>query len=167
MTLPYVVKPFGVLSPRLVRRMGRRVVCHAAVAVIVTRMSRIESGPGHKEIDEQTALNLRFHKIIIDHCGNRWLATLLQQTSNVANVHRAYYSYSREDWSRAVERYEDLIMALRASDAGWAGAIFKAHFLASKHAITSRSANRKATGPATAGKKRTRGKRVSGSRQES
>jgi DNA-binding GntR family transcriptional regulator len=110
---------------------------------IVRRMSLVESGPQHESIDEQTSLNLEFHKIIFDNCGNRWLNNLLHQTSNVANVQRAYYSFSADDWSRAVARYVEMIQALRVADSEWAGAIFKSHFLASMHAITSQSAHRK------------------------
>ena len=70
-----------------------------AMTEIVRRMEHIELGPDHEAIDEQTALNLKFHKIIFDNCGNRWLSILLQQTSNVANVQRAYYSFSTEEWT--------------------------------------------------------------------
>ena len=105
------------------------------MAEIVRRMSLIESGPSHESIDEQTALNLEFHRLIFDNCGNRWLNSLLRQTSNVANVQRAYYSFSADDWSRAVARYAEMIQALRVADRGWAAAIFKSHFLASMHAI--------------------------------
>jgi DNA-binding GntR family transcriptional regulator len=112
---------------------------------IVRRMSQIECGPGHESIDEQTALNLEFNKLIFENCGNRWLNILLRQTSNVANVQRAYYSFSADDWSRAVARYAEMIQALRMADSEWAGAIFKSHFLASMHAINSHAAHRKST----------------------
>ena len=105
------------------------------MAGIVLRMSQTKSTPDHDSLDEQSRLNLEFHRIIFENCGNRWIKILLQQTSNVANVQRAYYSFSAEDWSHALSRYAELIQALRAGDSEWAGAIFKAHFLASMHAI--------------------------------
>ena len=111
-----------------------------AMAEIVRRMALIDTGPGHDSLDEQTALNLEFHRIVFENCGNRWLNILLQQTSHVANVQRAYYSFSAEDWSRGVARYAEMIQALRGGDGEWAGAIFKSHFLASMHAITSQVA---------------------------
>ena len=138
------------------------------MAEIVRRMSLIESGPSHESIDEQTALNLEFHRLIFDNCGNRWLNSLLRQTSNVANVQRAYYSFSADDWSRAVARYAEMIQALRVADRGWAAAIFKSHFLASMHAITSHATNKKPT-EATAEKSRRtlRRRGATGSHRES
>jgi DNA-binding GntR family transcriptional regulator len=108
-----------------------------ALAEIVRQMALIDSDPTHAMLDEQTKLNIRFHELIFAHSGNRWLSLLLRQTSNVANIQRAYYAFSGEDWMRAVARYAELITALRSRDATWAASIFKAHFLASRNAIMS------------------------------
>nr|WP_246504826.1 GntR family transcriptional regulator [Microvirga antarctica] len=109
----------------------------AAMEDIVRAMALIDTDDNHTRIDEQTRLNVQFHEIISRNCGNRWLAALLQQTSNVANIQRAYYAYSAEDWARAVSRYAEMIKAFRAGDGVWAAAVFKSHFLASRNAIMS------------------------------
>jgi DNA-binding GntR family transcriptional regulator len=86
-------------------------------------------------LTECAKLNLEFHDIIFRNSGNDALASMLRRTSNLPLVQRAHFGFGMDDWARATERYTDLISALSVCDGNWAGAIIKAHFLASKHAV--------------------------------
>ncbi|HZQ14860.1 MAG TPA: GntR family transcriptional regulator [Pseudolabrys sp.] len=104
-------------------------------------MAKASMRRGTDYLNECAKLNLEFHAIVFKNSGNQVLEDFLRQTSNIPLVQRSHFEFDSDDWVRATERYTDLISALKAGDGNWASSIIKAHFLASKHAITRNGRN--------------------------
>lgn len=83
---------------------------------------------------ELTRLNNEFHAVFIRECGNRHLAIALQAVSRPILVAQAFRTYSPRALERSMRHHGELILAARAGDGEWAGAIMSAHILAARHA---------------------------------
>ena len=90
-------------------------------------------------LGDAAALNIAFHRVVFGASGNDWLQQLLEQTAYLPLVQRAAYSFDHGAWEAGLARYAELIEALRARDAARAETLIRAHFLAAKHWILTRT----------------------------
>lgn len=79
-------------------------------------------------------LNLAFHAILTQNCGNRFLVTSLQSASRPAMVARAFRSYSPASLQRSMRHHAEILEAARVGDAQWAESAMRTHILSARHA---------------------------------
>ncbi|ORE98903.1 GntR family transcriptional regulator [Aurantimonas sp. 22II-16-19i] len=77
--------------------------------------------------DRLTPLNQAFHAIIIEAADNPRLAPLLANLTSAPVVLRTYRSYTADEIARSMGHHRELIQAMQAGDADWAGAVMRSH----------------------------------------
>ncbi|WP_269434393.1 GntR family transcriptional regulator [Vineibacter terrae] len=84
-------------------------------------------------------LNRAFHDIIMKTADNERLSGSVVRTIEFPIVHRTFQRYRPADLRRSLNHHWELIDAFEARDAEWASAVMRAHVLAAKHVMLSRS----------------------------
>jgi DNA-binding GntR family transcriptional regulator len=79
--------------------------------------------------------NNRFHRLILSAGRNARLASLLVAVVQVPMVKQTFAKYDRPALVRSAQQHQDLVVAIRSGDGGWARATMAAHILAAKNVI--------------------------------
>ena len=96
--------------------------------------SVIEQAGPRVSVDVLTLFR-RFHLVIVEACGNDWLARQFKQTTFLSVMHATYEELSVEEWSTIARYYPDLVSALRLRDAELVAALMRGYFLQAKHRL--------------------------------
>jgi DNA-binding GntR family transcriptional regulator len=102
-------------------------------------MVRLAERRGAAFLDKIGECNREFHGIIMRAADNERLRASLVQTIEVPIVHRTFRRYQPEDLRRSLNHHRELVDALEARDGEWAAAVMRAHVLAAKHVMVSRT----------------------------
>ena len=90
---------------------------------------------GEASLDRIADLNSRFHRVLQEAAGSprltRTLAALLEATL----VMKTFLNYRIEDLQRSAGHHLELVRALEARDADWAGSVMRSHILAAKRTL--------------------------------
>lgn len=87
------------------------------------------------DLEQVTALNDEFHKLVLDASGNERLRSLLGSIVEVPLVLNTFRSYSVEQVRRSAAQHIELTNALEAKDPDWASAIMTAHILSARNTL--------------------------------
>ena len=101
----------------------------AALSALCDRMEEIAADPEGepRSRDQLTPLNQSFHAVIVEAADNPRLAPFLANVTSAPVVLRTYRSYTAEEIARSMGHHRELIQALQAGDADWAGAVMRSH----------------------------------------
>jgi len=102
----------------------------AALARIHEAMEHAGCSPDPEALDRIAHLNSRFHNRVHRAAGHRRLAQLLSNIIDVPVLLWTARVLTPEDMERAFGHHGELIAALRAADADWAGAVMTCHIRA-------------------------------------
>jgi DNA-binding GntR family transcriptional regulator len=89
-------------------------------------------GPEGPDIEAISVANLAFHQTIVDGARNSRLTRGIQLLWLPSLVIRKYSLFDRASMERSFSHHREIVMALRARDPGWAGAVMRAHILAAR-----------------------------------
>lgn len=87
------------------------------------------------DLEQVTALNDEFHKLVLDASGNERLRSLLGSIVEVPLVLNTFRSYSVDQIRRSAAQHIELASALEVRDPDWAGAIMTAHILSARNTL--------------------------------
>jgi DNA-binding GntR family transcriptional regulator len=107
-----------------------------ALRLLNVRLSQVAQRRASDYLNEAARLNIEFHQIIFRAAANPWLKQLLEQTSYLPMVQRAYFEFDAAAWQHASARYDDLIEALSLGDGEWAASAIRSHFRAARQSIS-------------------------------
>ncbi len=82
--------------------------------------------------DRVSELNNSYHRVVREAAASARLTSMVQTVVQVPLVLTTFHRYRDSDMRRSAAQHRELIEALRAGDAWWAGAIMRAHVLAAK-----------------------------------
>lgn len=100
------------------------------------------------DLEQVTALNDEFHKLVLDASGNERLRNLLGSIVEVPLVLNTFRSYSIDQLRRSSAQHIELTNALEAKSPEWAGAIMTAHILSARNTLMQNAAKTPASGDA-------------------
>lgn len=87
------------------------------------------------DVDAIALVNDRFHKKLLDACGNRRLRDLLGAITEVPLQRRTFRRYSFEQLRRSAAQHVELVAALSQHDADWARSVMTAHLRHARHTL--------------------------------
>lgn len=88
-----------------------------------------------ERIGELTAVNERFHHLIVEASRSRRVARMVELVTELPIVVRTFAHYDDRAMRRSVAHHVELVEALRARDGVWAKAIMQAHLRAGRAAM--------------------------------
>lgn len=106
---------------------------------LASAMVRLAEDRADGYLERISDLNRAFHEIIMRTADNERLAGSVVRTIEFPIVHRTFQRYRAADLRRSLNHHLELIDAFAARDAEWAAAVMRAHVLAAKHVMLSRS----------------------------
>ena len=89
-------------------------------------------------LNQASAGNVRFHRLLLDSTGSERLALLLSHLSNTPFTFRTYRWFSDAEVLRSMAHHRDIVAALKVRDADWAASSMRAHVMASRANLLSR-----------------------------
>ncbi len=85
-----------------------------------------------RDLDRITTLNSEFHMRILERSDSPRLGALMAAVVQVPLVARTFHQYSAESLARSLGHHRELVAALGARDAAWAGSVMRSHVLAAR-----------------------------------
>jgi DNA-binding GntR family transcriptional regulator len=122
-----------------------------ALRLLNVRLLEVSRRRASDYLNEAARLNIEFHKIVFSAAANPWLRQLLEQTSYLPMVQRAYFEFDAGAWQHASARYDDLIEALSLGDGEWAASAIRSHFRAARQSIARKMLSSHLGGPSATG----------------
>lgn len=104
------------------------------LAHLADEMDRAAAG-AVPDVDAITALNNRFHRLILAAAGNERLVHLVASVVAVPLVWRTFSHYTPEALRRSLAHHHELVAALRAGDPAWAESVMRSHVRAARVAL--------------------------------
>ncbi|UZK67291.1 GntR family transcriptional regulator [Sphingomonas sp. M1-B02] len=87
------------------------------------------------DVEAIAAVNDRFHKGVLEACGNPRLRDLLGAITEVPLQLSTFRRYSIDQLRRSAAQHAELVAALMAGDAAWAGSVMTAHIRSARHTL--------------------------------
>lgn len=103
-------------------------------------MERAAARATAADLETVSALNSRFHLTIMAAAGNRRLSEAITNLAHPLLVQRRFRSFGQQRLQRSMDHHREIVDALSAHDADWAGAVMRAHILGSAGADRARAA---------------------------
>jgi len=101
---------------------------------LAAEMSRlVEDRP--EDVNVIAEVNDRFHKGVLEACGNPRLRDLLCAITEVPLQLSTFRRYSIEQLRRSASQHAELVSALLERDGDWAGAVMTAHIRSARHTL--------------------------------
>jgi DNA-binding GntR family transcriptional regulator len=101
-------------------------------ATTVDMAATIARGPA-AAAERMAHLTVAFITQIFAIAGNDWMLQTIRQTSDLPTIRRRFLFAGSDDWRRLDFYHHEIIDALDARDATWAGAMVEAYFRVTKH----------------------------------
>src|SRR3546814_14325861 len=79
------------------------------------------------DVDSIADVNDRFHKGLLEACGNRRLRDLLGTITEVPLQRSTFRCYSIDELRRSAAQHSELVSALAVGDSDWARSVMTAH----------------------------------------
>lgn len=132
-TLEGLVASVAATHATLEQIMDLESICSAMETVFAdSSVERVE------RLNQASAGNVRFHKLLLDITGSERLGVLLSYLSNTPFIFRTYRWFSDAEVLRSLAHHRDIVSALKARDADWAASSLRAHIMASRANLLSR-----------------------------
>lgn len=87
------------------------------------------------DFDAIASVNDRFHKGLLEACGNRRLRDLLGTITKVPLQLSTFRRYSIEELRRSAAQHSELVSALAVGDSDWARSVMTAHIRSARHTL--------------------------------
>lgn len=87
------------------------------------------------DLEAVTSVNDRFHKSVLEACGNPRLRDLLGAITDVPLQIRTFRRYSVEQLRRSASQHAELVAAFEARDAEWARSVMASHIRSARHTL--------------------------------
>ncbi|MDG2533871.1 GntR family transcriptional regulator [Sphingomonas sp. HITSZ_GF] len=106
----------------------------AELKALANEMSRlVEQRP--VDVEAIAEVNDKFHKGVLDACGNPRLRDLLGTITEVPLQLSTFRRYSIEELRRSAAQHEELVSALMVGDGDWARSVMTAHIRSARHTL--------------------------------
>ena len=87
------------------------------------------------DFDAIASVNDRFHKGLLEACGNRRLRDLLGTITKVPLQLSTFRRYSIDELRRSAAQHSELVSALAVGDSDWARSVMTAHIRSARHTL--------------------------------
>lgn len=87
------------------------------------------------DVDAIAEVNDRFHKGVLEACGNRRLRDLLGTITEVPLQLSTFRRYTVDELRRSAAQHAELVSALAAGDPDWARSVMTAHIRSARHTL--------------------------------
>lgn len=87
------------------------------------------------DVDAIAENNDRFHKGVLEACGNRRLRDLLGIITEVPLQLSTFRRYTVDELRRSAAQHAELVAALSAGDSDWARSVMTAHIRSARHTL--------------------------------
>lgn len=87
------------------------------------------------DVDAIADVNDRFHKGVLEACGNRRLRDLLGTITEVPLQLSTFRRYTVDELRRSAAQHAELVSALAAGDPDWARSVMTAHIRSARHTL--------------------------------
>lgn len=87
------------------------------------------------DVDAIAEVNNRFHKGLLEACGNTRLRDLLGTITEVPLQLSTFRRYSVDELRRSAAQHAELVAALHARDPDWARSVMTAHIRSARHTL--------------------------------
>lgn len=87
------------------------------------------------DVDAIAEVNDRFHKGVLEACGNRRLRDLLGTITEVPLQLSTFRRYTIDELRRSAAQHAELVSALAAGDPDWARSVMTAHIRSARHTL--------------------------------
>jgi DNA-binding GntR family transcriptional regulator len=84
-------------------------------------------------LEEISANNRRFHRILIEATRGQRLSRILTQVIEMPLMLDTYYRFSADDMNRSMRHHRELTLALASHDANWAEAVMRVHIQSARN----------------------------------
>lgn len=101
---------------------------------LAEKMEAAAQAPRAEDYARITDLNSKFHMAIVSASGNKRLTEVIGNLAHPLLVQRKFSTFDQRRLMRSMQHHRELIDALTQHDPDWAGAIMRAHILASSTA---------------------------------
>jgi DNA-binding GntR family transcriptional regulator len=98
---------------------------------------------GDRALRSLTEHNRRFHKTIIECAQSPRLGSMIDSLTHVPVVLQTFAQYSPHALARSLQHHREIVDAIRAGDATWAGSVMSAHVLAARHEVLGSEGDKK------------------------
>ena len=106
----------------------------AELRALADEMSRlVDAQP--VDVEAIAEVNDRFHKGVLDACGNPRLRDLLGTITEVPLQLSTFRRYSLEELRRSAAQHNELVSALEVGDPDWARSVMTAHIRSARHTL--------------------------------
>jgi DNA-binding GntR family transcriptional regulator len=106
----------------------------AELQALSDEMSRlVEQRP--VDVEAIAEVNGRFHKGVLEACGNPRLRDLLGAITEVPLQLSTFRRYSIDELRRSAAQHAELVSALAVGDADWARSVMTAHIRSARHTL--------------------------------
>lgn len=110
----------------------------AALDVICERMEAVVARPKtNKSYATIAQINREFHSALARLADSARLDSLIESLTIVPVVLQTFRKYSPEALVRSSRHHREILDAMRARDAAWAGSVMRAHILAARDEVIS------------------------------
>ncbi len=99
------------------------------------------------DLEAIAEVNEKFHKGILEACGNTRLREFLSAITEVPLQLRTFQRYSHEQLRRSAAQHSELVAALAARDGDWAGGVMTAHIRSARNTLLQSSMQADGQGP--------------------
>lgn len=87
------------------------------------------------DVEAIAAVNDRFHKGVLEACGNPRLRDLLGAITEVPLQLSTFRRYSIDELRRSASQHAELVAALMVGDGDWARSVMTAHIRSARHTL--------------------------------
>lgn len=106
----------------------------AELAQLTEEMNRlVEQRP--VDVDAIAEVNDRFHKCVLEACGNPRLRDLLGAITETPLQLSTFRRYSVDQLRRSASQHAELVAALSVGDADWASSVMTSHIRSARHTL--------------------------------
>jgi DNA-binding GntR family transcriptional regulator len=101
-----------------------RAACEAAEAAL--------PADGHEAVERISEANVRFHAALWEMSGQARTRSILSNLAVPPMILRNFRNFDAPGLARSLAQHREIIAAIAARDAGWAGAVMRAHVQAGR-----------------------------------
>jgi DNA-binding GntR family transcriptional regulator len=88
-----------------------------------------------RSLESLAAANRSFHRIIMEAADSPRLLSMIDSLTHVPVVMQTFTQYSTHALQRSLHHHREIVDAMNAGDADWAGSIMRAHILAARYEV--------------------------------
>lgn len=112
-----------------------QVVMNQLTAICDEMESIFAKSSNGRSLESLAAANRSFHRLIMEAAQSPRLLAMIDSLTHVPVVMQTFTQYSHHALQRSLHHHREIVDAMNAGDADWAGSIMRAHILAARYEV--------------------------------